>query len=269
MAFFFHDQTKNHMEEHMEEESVMSPAPMEEHMEGDMMDSSSMEHHMGSGEMVMGLPAEVFWLLVSGLIFLGIALFLFLGPYRKQKDELTIAVVGYFGSMALFQIFGAFSMLWGNPLLMYLGSFAAVTGSTFVAKFPLSALSNKGLRQVLYLGTVASAWTLVAWMFISGLDPEASMRAAIIYMIILGGAISGTYMVWKGFHLKESETKVKCLGGGFSLWICCFGNHFLELLLGLTVIGTFIMISVPLALLVAILLAHMVAKRNLRPSKFS
>ena len=183
-----------------------------------------------------------------------------LGPWRREKSELMTAFLGFLGGMSLFHLVGGASMLWGNPLLMYVAAFAATTGSASVVKFPLLSIADRTLRKTLFYATLAIAWTLVLWLLVSGADPMTSMKAASIYMIIFSG-LSGAYMVWKGFLFKEPDAKIKCVGGGCSIWFCCFLTHLLVLTVGMVALAKLFMILTPVTLVLTVYVARTLSRR--------
>ncbi len=206
-------------------------------------------------DFLSSLPNEVFWLWLSGLTFFITALVFLLGPWRREKSELMSAFLGFLGGMSLFHLFGGASMLWGNPFLMYIAVFAATTGSAFVVKFPLLSIANAQLRKMLFYAALTIAWVLVLWLLVSGADPMVSMKAASLYMIVFSG-LSGAYMVWKGFLFKEPDTRIKCLGGGCSIWFCCFLTHLLVLTVGMIALAKLFMVLTPVTLVLTVYIAR-------------
>lgn len=126
------------------------------------------------------LPTPVFWLLFSGIVFFTMAVIILVRSYFENRDELMNAFLGFLVGMSAFHLLGGFSMLFENPILMYVASFGAMTGSAFIVKFPLTAILDRKIRQVLFTGALALAWIFVAWMFISAQDPMNSMKVASI-----------------------------------------------------------------------------------------
>ena len=206
-------------------------------------------------ELFLNLPNEVFWLWLSGATFLVMTLVFLLGPWRREKSELMGAFLGFLGGMSLFPLLRGASMLWENPFLMYLAAFAATTGSAFVVKFPLLSIANIKLRKIFFYAALTIAWILVLWLLVSGADPMVSMKAASVYMIVFSG-LSGAYMVWKGFLFKEPTTKIKCLGGGCSIWFCCFLTHSLVLTVGMIALAKLFMILTPITLVFTVFIAR-------------
>tara|TARA_Y100000310_G_scaffold328026_1_gene395373 strand:- start:19 stop:681 length:663 start_codon:yes stop_codon:yes gene_type:complete len=211
------------------------------------------------------LPNEVFWLWLSGLIFLVMTLIFRLGFYYREKSELMTAFLGFLGGMSIFHIFGGASMLWDNPFLMYVAVFVAVSGSALVVKFPLLSIPNVKLRKTLFYAALMIAWGLVLWLLVYGANPMLSMKVASIYMIFFSG-ISGIYMIWKGFFIKEPANKIKCLGGGCSIWFCCFLTHILVLAVGMIVLAKLFMVLTPVVLVLTVYIARKVANQMKRSS---
>lgn len=217
-------------------------------------------------ETLKDLESPVFWLLISGFIFLTMTIIVLLGYYLRQKDDLMTAFLGFLAGMSAFHILGGFAMFYENPILMYLASFGAMTGSAFVMKFPLTAIMDKKIRQTLFMGSLAIAWILVIWMFAAAQDPMTSMKIASVYMIVFSGAISGTYIIWRGLHLKERSVKVKCIGGGCSLWLCCFLTHLIVITIGMTALAKLFMVMTPITLSISVIVARMMSKPEKTPN---
>ena len=208
------------------------------------------------------VPSDIFWMLLSGLSY-GLMTVIFLaGPYRKNKDELMGAFLGFLAGMTLFHGVGGISMLIGSPLLMNLAAFGAITGSAFVLKFPLASLFSRQKKQALFFSALIIGYLLVAWMFLGRLDPMQSMRLAAIYMIVFSGAISATYIIWRGFHLKDASLKVKCIGGGCSILSCCFFAHVIVLAVGITTLVKFFIVLAPITLILSLFFGNMLLKKS-------
>ena len=212
-------------------------------------------------EFLASLPNDIFWLFLSGFIFLVMALVFLIGPYRQEKDELMDAFIGFLGGMSLFHLFGGLSMLLGNPFLMYIGSFGALTGSAFIVKFPLLSVSNRKLRQTSFYVALALGWLLIVWMFISNSDIMTSMRLASIYMIVFSG-LSGAYIIWKGFQFPKLGTRIKCVGGGSSIWFCCFLTHSIVLTVGMIGLAKIFMVLTPVTLVLAVLIGRSLSHQD-------
>lgn len=214
---------------------------------------------------ISSLPTPIFWLWFSGLLFSLMTVLFFLVSYQKQKNELMTAFLGFLVGMASFHVLGGASMYWENPLLMYLGSLGAVTGSAFVFKFPLTSAVNKRVQQRLFFLVLVTGWLLVLAMLITNVDTITSMAWASIYMIMFSGSISGTYIIWKGFRLNDPDLKIKCIGGGCSIWFCCFLTHVIVLTIGMTGLAKFFMVMTPITLVASVFVGAQLSKNPTMP----
>ena len=210
---------------------------------------------------VNGLPNEVFWLLFSGVVFLIMTIIFYVGPWRKDRGELMVAFFGWLFGMAIFHILGGFSMLKGNFMMMYLATFFALVGSAYVAKFPLSSISNEKIRNGLFYLIMASAIGLTAWLVMNNADPMQSMRAASVYMIAFSG-LSGLYIAIQGFLVDNRSAKIKCIGGGSSIWLCCFLTHIMVLTVGMVALAKVFMILTPISLILTIYIAKGMSEKE-------
>lgn len=214
------------------------------------------------------LPSDIFWMLLSGLAYLLMAVIFFFGPYQKNKDDLMSAFLGFLGGMALFHGLGGIAMLWGSSILMIVAAFGAITGSAFVFKFPLSSIFDEKTKNTLFYSALILGYLIVAWMFLGGLGPMESMRLAAIYMVVFSG-ISAVYIVWRGISLKDPSLKIKCIGGGCSIWSCCFVAHLLVLTVGITTLVKVFIVGAPIVLMISLLLGNMFVKNAMASPRYS
>ena len=81
---------------------------------------------------------------------------------------------------------------------------------------------------------------------------EIMLWIALSYMIVVSGGIAGISIIWKGFQQKETWAKIKGIGGGAGIVVCCLAADLLILLRGVSVLGEVLMAIAPVILLVAI-----------------
>lgn len=211
----------------------------------------------------LGLPDDVFWLSLSGLIFLAMTILFLLGPFWKNRSELMQGSLGFLGGMTLFHLFLAGGMYWENHDLNTLAALGAITGSAFLLKFPLLALQSGVMRKNLFYGVLAIGWLAVLWLFLFPHKPETPMIIGSLYMIIVSGALSGFYIIWKGFQFKDPALKIKCIGGGCSIVLCCFLTHIIVLTIGMTVLAKTFMLLSPVALVFSFYFVHALERRRM------
>ena len=207
-------------------------------------------------------PEAVFWLLLSGLIFLTMTIIFLLGPFRTDRSELMQGFLGFLGGMTWFHIFLGIGMYQGSHNFNTLAAFGAVTGSAFLLKFPLLALQNKVVRKNLFYTVLGIGWLMILWLFFFPHQPETPMIVGSIYMIIVSGAIGGSYILWKGFQLEDPALKIKCIGGGCSVILCCFLTHIIVLTVGMTILAKTFMLLTPVELIFALYFARALEQRK-------
>ena len=208
------------------------------------------------------IPNEVFWLWLSGLVFFVMTAIFLAGPFRRDKSELMQGFLGFLGGIAWFHIWLGASMYWGSDFLAILASLGAVTGSAFLLKFPLLVIANEQTRKMIFYIALAIGWVLIAWLLLTSAPVMKAMMAGAIYMIVVSGGLSGFYIVWRGFHLQDPALKIKCIGGGCSVVLCCFFTHLIVLTIGMTIIAKTFMVLTPISMIGAVLIARKMEERK-------
>lgn len=202
-----------------------------------------------SDQIFFGLPAPVFLLWLSAAFYI-ITIVLLWKHASQEKSDLMTALNAFLYGMASFHIFLGIGFYLNNLFLIYLGSFAALTGSAFTLKFPLSTFQNFW-RPVGFYIALTIAWSLIIWLLISTPPVSATISVVLLYMIVVTG-FAGLYTIWVGIRAKENWVRVKCLGGGGGMVTCCLFADLLVLLEGVTVLGEILMSVAPLILLVSL-----------------
>lgn len=210
---------------------------------------------------IFGFPATVLLLWLSAAFYI-VTIVLLWKPFRRERNDLMVALNAFLYGMAFFHIFLGAGFYFNNLFLMHLGSFAALTGSAYTLKFPLSGLKQP-FRQLGFYLALAIAWSLVVWLLISPHPLSAMISSVLVYMIIVTG-LAGIYTIWIGLRAKERWVKVKCLGGGAGMITCCLFADLLVLANGVTILGEILMSVAPV-----ILLAGLFVGRKLQPASGS
>lgn len=205
-------------------------------------------------ETILGLPETVFWLWFSAFFYSAAMLF-FLEPLLKEKNELMLSFFAFLAGMAFFHIFLGVGLYLNNMLFIHLGALAALTGAAFTLKFPLTSLSESKRKPVFY-SALAIAWLIMVYLLIFPHEMKTMLWLVLGYMVIVSGGIAGFYIIWQGLKAKETWVKVKCIGGGGGLFICCFVADVLVLLVGVSVLGELFMALAPVILILAIYLGR-------------
>lgn len=216
-------------------------------------------------KIIFGLPEMVFWLWVSAALYT-IASVLFLKNLRKEKNELMYAFFAFLAGMGVFHIFLGAGFYWNNHLLLHIGMTAALIGSAFTLKFPFSALLNPEkpslLRFALFYLALAIALLTAIWLLIADHPDKMMINLTFGYMIITTGSIAGIYVVWEGFKQRETWAKVKSVGGGAGLIICCLIADVLVLTQGASVAGEILMAVAPVVLISSFYLGGYLQKNS-------
>lgn len=209
-------------------------------------------------EIIFGLPEVVFLLWFSALFYVA-AIILFLAPLFREKNELMFSFFAFLTGMAFFHIFLGLGLYLNNMIFIHMGSFSALTGAAYTLKFPLTAISPAKRKPLFYLA-LAAAWLIVVWLLIRPHETKTMLLAVLGYMILASGLIAGPYILWRGIKSKETWMKIKCVGGGAGLFICCLLADVLVLLGGVSVLGEFLMVFAPIVLISATYLGRYVQR---------
>ncbi len=219
-------------------------------------------------EIILGLPAAVFWFWFSTLFYLAAILF-FWGPLRREKTDLMYAFFAFLVGMAWLHLFAGAGTYWKQILLTHIGFFGGLTGAAYTLKFPLTSLKESVRKPLFHLALVI-AWSIVAWMLIFPHSTKAMLWAGYLYMITISGGVAGLYIMWQGIKAKEIWVKVKVIGGGAGLVTCCLVTDVLvlyALTFGITlpISGHFFMAFAPVILIFAIYIGRYLQRRAESP----
>ncbi|MDO8555318.1 MAG: hypothetical protein Q7R75_02020 [bacterium] len=216
-------------------------------------------------KIILGLPEMVFWLWLSAT-FYTIASVLFLSHLRKEKNELMYAFFAFLVGMGVFHIFLGAGFYWNSHILIHIGMAAALIGSAFTLKFPFSALINPEkpslMRLALFYLAITIAILTAIWLLIADHPDKIMLDLTFGYMIIATGSIAGTYVIWKGFKQEKTWAKVKSVGGGAGMVICCFIADVLVLTQGVSVAGEILMAIAPVVLISSFYLGGYLQKKS-------
>lgn len=214
-------------------------------------------------DVIFGLPGNVFLLWLSASFYISVIVILF-KSLHQVKNELMLAFSAFLYGMAAFHIFLGVGLYLNNSALIHFGAFAALTGSAFTLKFPLSSLNT--LRQYLgFYAALAIAWLIVLWSVLFSIPTDLLLKIVLAYMIIVTGG-AGFYIIFVGIKSVDPVAKVKCLGGGLGMVTCCFVADLLVFFKGVTMFGEFLMSAAPLIMLAGLFLGHRIQKEE--ESKF-
>lgn len=208
-------------------------------------------------EIILGLPGDVFLLWLSASFYLVVILIL-LRSLHQVKNELMQAFNAFLYGMAAFHVFLGAGLYFNNSALIHFGAFAALTGSAFTLKFPLSSLSTLWQYLGFYLA-LAVAWGIILWALLFSVPIDLILKIVLAYMIIITGG-AGFYIIFVGIRSSDPAAKIKCLGGGLGMVACCFVADLLVFFRGVTMFGEFLMSVAPLIMLAGLFFGHRLQK---------
>lgn len=210
---------------------------------------------------LFGIPEAVVLLWTSAFFYFITILFIW-NPVKEEKSELKTAFLAFLFGMAFFHTFLGLGFYLNNLLIIHIGAFAALTGSAFTFKFPLSLLKEETWRQLGFYIALLAAWSILVWMIIFSHETQPMLTLILLYMIIVTG-ISGFSIIIKGMEAKENWMKVKCGGGGLGLIICCVFADLMVLLSGkVSLLGEVLMSVAPMFLLLSLLYGRYLQKKT-------
>lgn len=207
-------------------------------------------------ETMFGYPTMVVVMIMVGIVH-GMGAIIFLRAYAREKSELMSAFLSFLISMAGTSFFFGLGMYTNSSISWFLGLFFLFTGSIFMLKFPLSALSEPLRKPLFYLAMLAS-WVVIIWLMVSQFGRANMMPFSLWYMIIVNGFITSFYMIWIGIQAKENWLKLKAIGGGAGVASCCMVSHSL-MMTGIPtamMMGVFFQMIAPAILLFSVFRGH-------------
>lgn len=211
---------------------------------------------------VLKLPEMVFWLLISGMSFSVVTLIFFVDYFRKEKNVLMVSFLGFLGGISLLHLFGAASIFWKNPFYMYIGGFGGMIGSTLVVRFPILTIRDEIWQRRSFYFVFMMAGLLSIWMVISKQDPLILMKIASLHIVVFSGVITGSHLIWTGFHLNDPALRIKCIGGGCSIFLGCFFSHVVVFLVGFTTLAKIFMVGAPIALMASVMIGRLLLRQK-------
>lgn len=213
-------------------------------------------------DVILGLPGNVFLLWLSASFYVLVILILF-RPLKQIKNELILAFNAFLYGMAIFHIFLGAGIFLNNTVLIHFGIFAALTGSAFTLKFPLSSFNNLW-QNIGFYTALAAAWVIVLWALLFSIPTDLILKITLAYMIIVTGG-AGFYTIFVGIKSSDPAVKVKCIGGGLGMVTCCFFADLLVFFKGVTMFGEFLMSIAPLIVLAGLFFGRRLQKDNSSP----
>ncbi|MDO8561699.1 MAG: hypothetical protein Q7S05_02630 [bacterium] len=213
---------------------------------------------------ILGLPYGVFLLLVSATFYF-ISSILILRPLFETKEQLIQSFFAWLFGMGLLHFFLAAGFFWDVNALLYIGMFGALTGSAYLLRIPLRGLWPRHETVVFYTVLLAG-WFIIAWMLLaSNYSLELMLNIMFGYMILVGGILPGPYLIWIGLKSENRAMKVKGIGGGIGVILCCLLADSLVLFVYMNVSfwTEFFMTIAPIVLISAVFYGRQLEKADL------
>ncbi len=174
---------------------------------------------MMKGPMVWGIGMGAFLMMLSGIVYLVCALFLW-KTVRREKNELLNALFAFLMYQAVGMFFMGLNWHTMNAAQGYIASLAVFIGSAYMLKFPFASFSASVRKVVFYL-SIAVAIGLFAWFMTTPARQMALMHFTVWYDIIVNGLVVGGSIILFGLAAKERSARMKSLGGGAGVVSCC------------------------------------------------
>lgn len=196
---------------------------------------------------VLGLPDIVFFLWQSALAFF-IGMILLWKPFMEARTKLMSAFFIYLTGMALMHLFLGltFYAASGNKLWLILAYLSAVSGSAFTTRFPFSSKFPKH-EKALVSAILLLGWALVGYLAFQPMDilSTTGLNLVMAYMILFAGLISSVYIMYSSYRQPEKSLRVKGVGGGVGMFLCCGVADLLVIFGGLAVTVDLIVYKLP------------------------
>ncbi len=178
-----------------------------------------MDHMMMEGPMILGFNLVVFLMLLSGVVYIISAFFLW-KPMRQEKNELITALFAFLAYQAISMIFMGIEMHTMQMVYSNIASLAVFIGSVYMLKFPFSSFSSK-TRNILFYSSLIVVLAVFVWFIQTPERQMTLMHFTLWYDIVINGLIVGGSIIYLGLSAGERWLKVKAFGGGTGVVSCC------------------------------------------------
>jgi len=174
----------------------------------------------------------VYW--TAALFFIGAAGYL---VYKIRKEALPILypISVYLSSIATFFILlGAYQSS-KMPVIILFASFSVMFGASYIARFPLK-LINAEKEKLIFVILLGISILIALYTYSTG-TVNLQLMVANIYAFVVAGLFSMGYIIYSGLKTKNRIVKLKSIGVGTSLGLCCVVAHGLAIFQFLPVIA--------------------------------
>ncbi len=201
---------------------------------------------------IWGIPLEIAIMWGAAAIFAVCTAIFYLEIIAKEpKNELTQTLFIFLLSMMFSLFLMGSGMYWKNMILVNLGSLSFFLGSAFMLKFPLTVFAP-GTRKIVFYGAIIIALLLFAWLALSPSGAQVMMPVVIWLNLGLNGLVTGFFVFFVGLQAKERWLKVKAIGGGAGIMVCCVAAE-VAVLTGALLVSAVFQFIAPIILLLSVL----------------
>ena len=189
------------------------------------------------------IPSNTYILWISAFFFILAGAFLF---YRIKKENLFLLypIDAYLTSIGLSFFFLSIYNLTSLKLLLFISSFFVMFGGAYISRLPLKLINYRNEKKIFY-SLLVIAIIISLYMYYAN-NAALHMRIAHIYTFILAGLFTIGYIIYSGIKSKNKAAKIKSLGTGTTLSLCCFVAH------GLIAFNMIPLIALPFAGLITV-----------------
>ena len=107
--------------------------------------------------------------------------------------------------------------------IILFASFSMMFGASYIARFPLR-LINPEKEKFIFVILLGISIILALYTFSTG-NTNLQLMVANIYAFIVAGLFTMGYIIYSGLKTKNKIVKIKSIGAGTSLALCCVVAH--------------------------------------------
>ena len=171
----------------------------------------------------MALDIAAYQFLTTAFFYLLAASYLL---YRIKIKKLAILypLSVYLFGISIFFITMGLSKVVTSEYLLLLGALAVVLGASTIARFPLMLELRPLKERHVFLGlSIFSAAIVFIGFFTQNI--MIMMRLAHAYAFVVAGLFTMGYIIYSGFRTENEAVKIKSIGTGVSMGLCCIVAH--------------------------------------------
>jgi len=184
--------------------------------------------------MILNPKTDPYIYLISAFFFISAASYL---VYKIRKEVLPILypISVYLYSIAAFFIFLGIYQVYNMNEIIFFASFSVMFGASYIARFPLK-LINPNKEKLVFMILLGISIIIALYTYSTG-TVNFQLMLANIFAFIVAGLFSMGYIIYSGLKTKNRIVKLKSIGTGTSLGLCCVVAHGLAIFQFLPVIA--------------------------------